>query len=279
MGEAVVEQRGGIAPFIRGIENGEEEFVSVLRNRGGVGVAGGVGPTGLGGAHAGIDAEEFVVVFEGLAAGGGLEVVTLRAGDAAQFGDVDEGLKDFHEILGSGVLAGGGQTVGGLEAGIATAEADGAGIHHADEVVEVAANVTAQGAGGIVVGAEEKGVGEVADGDGFAGDERDVAGFGLVGGDDGDGAAEALVFVHEQGGEKFDRAGGGEVLFLVTGVEDFAGFGVDEEGALGADDLVDVALKGMPLSGTSQHARHGKKHNGRQATLLKGLFYGKQHIR
>src|SRR5258708_7271101 len=72
-GEAVMEEGFGVVPFVFAVEDDELEFVAVAGGGGGVGVVGFLGPAGFGGAHAGVNAEELVVVDEEAGAGLGGE--------------------------------------------------------------------------------------------------------------------------------------------------------------------------------------------------------------
>jgi len=104
----------------------------------------------------------------------------------AEFGDGDDGLKDFEQSEAVVYWPSWG-TVGAFEGGVGASELHGAGRSSGREGRDGAAGVRARAMAASVVGADEQGVNQVMDGDSFAGDERNVArldlGIGLFDGD------------------------------------------------------------------------------------------------
>src|ERR1700693_5600928 len=82
--ETEIEKRCGIRPFVRAMQQDQIQFVAVTGGRRGKGVSGAVRPARLGRPHAGIHAQEFVVVLQRLRTSRRLQREAGRATNFAQ---------------------------------------------------------------------------------------------------------------------------------------------------------------------------------------------------
>lgn len=238
MGKPVIEEKLGVVPFIGAVQEDQLQFAPVAGGGSGVGMLRRLGPAGLGGAHARIDAQKVVMILQDLFARRRGEREAGGLADLAKFRDGHGGLKNFQQVARGGDLVWRGQAVGGLEEAIGASQFARALVHQSNKRWHGTAGESGQGHGRVVVRPDQKRLRQGAHGNGFADFQRDAAGLDHgVGFFHEDIAREVRALIHEQRGQQLGRAGGRIGGGGIFAEQDLAGGDIHEERAAGVNFL------------------------------------------